>query len=303
VTDHLPSWRDGAAKRAIIDFVARVVTTGDDFVPPEQRVAVFDNDGTLWVEQPMYTQLAFALDRVKRLAPRHPEWTSREPFKSVLAGDLSGVAAAGERGVVELVAATHANTTTDEFTSIVSEWLETARHPTLRRAYTQLVYRPMLELLSYLRENEFATFIVSGGGVEFIRPWAQQVYGVPPERVIGSRIKLAYQHHDGAPILYRLPAADLIDDKAGKPVGIYETIGRRPIAAFGNSDGDFEMLEWTTAGPGPRLGVLVHHTDAAREFAYDRHAQAGRLVRALDEAPARGWHVVDMQRDWREVFA
>jgi phosphoserine phosphatase len=301
-SDPLPSWQDGTTKTAIVQFVARVSQKGPSFVPVEERIAVFDNDGTLWVEQPTYAQVAFAVDRVKQLAPAHPEWTSQEPFASVLSGNLAGIAASGESGVAAMIAATHANTTTDEFERIVSDWIGSARHPTLGRRYTELAYQPMLELLEYLRAHEFSTFIVSGGGVEFMRPWTERVYGVRREQVVGSRAKLTYEFRDGGPVLLRLPAIDLLDDKAGKPVGIQQVIGRRPIAAFGNSDGDFEMLEWVTSGPGPRLGVLVHHTDGEREFAYDRESAVGKLARGLDAAPRRGWLVVDMKKDWRRVF-
>jgi hypothetical protein len=301
--DPLASWTDGSAKQAIVGFVARVTTAGGrDFVPPAGRIATFDNDGCLWCEQPMYVQLAFALDRVKAMAPRHPEWNEQEPFASVLRGDLKVFAAGGEKGLVELVAATHAGMTTEEFERIVQEWLATARHPRFSRPYTECVYQPMLELLAYLRASEFKTYIVSGGGIEFMRPWAERVYGVRPEQVIGSSIKLKYELAGERPVLMRLPEIDFIDDKAGKPVAIQKFIGRRPVAAFGNSDGDYEMLRWTTAGEGLRLGLIVHHTDAEREYAYDRDSHFGRLDRALDEASMRGWTVVDMRRDWKQVF-
>lgn len=299
----LPSWNDGATRQAIESFVERVTTPGSpDFVPPAERIAVFDNDGTLWSEQPMYVQLAFALDRVKALAAEHPEWRERAPFKAVLEGDLKGVAAAGERGLVELVMATHAGMTTEEFERTVKEWLATARHPVYKRPYTECVYEPMRELLEYLRAHEFKTYIVSGGGIEFMRPWAEAVYGIPPEQVIGSSIKLKYELREGRPALVRLPEIDFIDDKAGKPVGIHRLIGRRPILAAGNSDGDYEMLEYTTAGSGPRLGVIVHHTDGAREVAYDRASPFGRLERGLNDAPGKGWVLIDMKQDWRQVF-
>ncbi|HEY5926205.1 MAG TPA: HAD family hydrolase [Kofleriaceae bacterium] len=301
--DPLPSWNDNASKRSIVAFVGRVTKRGDaDYVPPAERIAVFDNDGTLWVEQPMYTQLAFALDRVKTLAPSHPVWTTRQPFKAVLEGDKAAIAATGERGVHELVMATHANMTTDEFAKVATDWLATARHPRFRRPYTTLVYQPMLELLAYLRAQGFTTYVVSGGGVEFLRPWTERVYGIPPRQVIGSRIALRYRSDAKAPALDRLPKADFIDDGPGKPVAIEQMIGVRPILAFGNSDGDFEMLEWTTAGRGRRLGLILHHTDDVREFAYDRDTHFGLLSRALDEAAARRWVVVDMKRDWRTVF-
>ena len=299
----LPSWNDSPSKKAIVDFVAKVTQTGGpDFVPASERIATFDNDGTLWAEQPIYVQAAFALDRVKALASQHPEWKEQQPFKGALEGDMKAVAATGERGLLEIMAATHAGTTTEEFETIVGEWINTARHPTTKRLYTEMVYQPMLELLSYLRANGFKTFIVSGGGVEFMRPWAERVYGVPPEQVIGSRIKVKYEPRDGGPVLLRLPEADLIDDHAGKPVGIHQAIGRRAIASFGNSDGDFEMLEWTTSAKGPRLGVIVHHTDAEREWAYDRDSHIGQLVRGLDEGPNRGWVIVDMKRDWKVIY-
>jgi phosphoglycolate phosphatase-like HAD superfamily hydrolase len=301
--DPLPSWNDGVAKTAISAFVARATAAGGpDFVPAPERIAVFDNDGTLWAEQPIYVQLAFALDRVRALAPQHPEWSEREPFKSVLAGDVQRALASGERGIVELLAATHAGNTTEEFEGVVRQWIATARHPRFDRLYTEIVYQPMLELLEYLRANGFKTFIVSGGGVDFMRPWVEMVYGIPPEQVVGSRVKLEYEVRDGVPRIARLPGIDLVDDKAGKPIGIQQVIGRRPIAAFGNSDGDFEMLEWTTAGEGARLGVIVRHTDDIREWAYDRDSHVGTLARALDEAPARGWIVVDMKEDWNVVY-
>lgn len=299
----LPAWNDTSTKRAITAFVERVTNpSSPDFVPAEERIAVFDNDGTLWSEQPMYVQLAFALDRVKALAPQHPEWRQTQPFQAALEGDFAALAASGEAGLLQLITATHAGMTTEEFSQIVQQWLETARHPTLQRPYTECVYQPMLELLEYLRAAGFKTYIVSGGGVEFLRPWAEKVYGIPPEQVVGSSIKVEYQLRDGQPVLVRLPAINFIDDKAGKPVGIHQQIGRRPILAGGNSDGDFEMLEYVTSGPGARLGVLIHHTDAAREVAYDRKSHFGRLDRGLTEAPARGWVVVDMQQDWRYVF-
>lgn len=299
----LPAWNETSTKRAITAFVQRVTNpSSPDFVPPEERIAVFDNDGTLWSEQPMYVQMAFALDRVKALAPQHPEWQRTQPFQAALEGDFAALAASGEAGLMQLIMTTHAGMTTEEFSQIVQQWLETARHPSLQRPYTECVYQPMRELLEYLRAAGFKTYIVSGGGVEFMRPWTENVYGIPPEQVVGSSIKVEYQWRDGQPALVRLPAINLIDDKAGKPVGIHQQIGRRPIMAFGNSDGDFEMLEYVTSGPGPRLGVLIHHTDAQREVAYDRHSHVGRLDRGLTEAPTRGWVVVDMQQDWRQVF-
>lgn len=302
--DPLPSWNDGRAKQSILDFVAAVTREGSiDFVHPSERVATFDNDGTLWAEQPMYTQLAFALGRVVALAPGHPEWKVKQPFKAVLQRDMKTLMESGERGLLELVLATHADMTTEEFEKIVTDWLATAQHPRFRRPYAELVYLPMLEVLDYLRANQFQTFIVSGGGIEFMRPWTERVYGVPPERVIGTTIKTKFVMRDGRPQLVRLPQMNFVDDKAGKPVGINEHVGRRPIAAFGNSDGDLEMLQWTTlAGDRRRLGLIVHHTDADREYAYDRHSHVGKLDRALDAAVQNRWTVVSMKDDWNEIF-
>jgi hypothetical protein len=301
--DPLPSWSDGKAKQAIVEFVAKVTKAGaPDFVPPAERIATFDNDGTLWAEQPMYFQLLFALDRVKALAPQHPDWQDKEPFASLLKGDVQGALAGGEHAMLAIIMATHAGMTTEEFEKIVQDWVATAKHPVTKRPYTEMVYQPMLELLQYLRANGFKTFIVSGGGIEFMRPWVEKVYGVPPEQVIGSSIKTKFELRDGKPVLVRLPEVNFIDDKAGKPVGINAHIGRRPIAAFGNSDGDLEMLQWTTAGKGARLALIVHHTDAEREWAYDRHSSIGRLDAGLDEAKARGWTVVDMKGDWRTIY-
>jgi len=263
---------------------------------------VFDNDGTLWSEQPAYFQLLFAIDRVKALAPKHPEWKSQQPFKAALDGDMEALAASGEKGLLTLVMATHAGMTTGEFREIVKDWLATARHPKSERSYNELVYQPMLELLAYLRANGFKTYIVSGGGIEFMRAWVEEAYGVPPEQVIGSSIKTKYEVHNGVPAIVRLPEMNFLDDKAGKPVAINQHIGRRPIAAFGNSDGDFEMLEWATSGPGRRFGLIVHHDDAEREYAYDRNSHVGRLARGLDEGPKRGWTIVSMKRDWKRIF-
>ena len=301
--DPLPSWHDGKAKQAIVAFVAKVTKEGSpDFVSPAERIATFDNDGTLWAEQPMYVQLLFALDRVKALAPQHPEWQGTEPFASLLKGDVHGALAGGERAMLDIVMATHAGMTTGEFEKIVQDWIATATHPVTKRPYTAMVYQPMLELLAYLRANGFKTFIVSGGGIEFMRPWAERVYGVPPEQIIGSSIKTQFEVRNGTPVLVRLPEVHFIDDKTGKPIGINAHIGRRPIAAFGNSDGDLQMLQWTTAGPGPRFGLIVHHTDAEREWAYDRTSSIGRLDKALDEAQTRGWTVVDMKSDWKTIY-
>ena len=299
----LPSWNHGAAKQAITQFVQEVTTLGGpNYVPPAERIAVFDNDGTLWAEQPMYVQLVFALDRVKVLAQEHPQWKDQQPFKSALEGDIKGVLAGGKRALLELMMATHANNTTEEFSQIVTDWLATAKHPKTGRPYTDMVYQPMLELLDYLRANGFKTYITSGGGIEFIRPWAEKVYGIPPEQVIGSSIKTEYKLRNGNPVLVRLPELNFIDDKEGKPVAINQHIGRRPIAAFGNSDGDLQMLQWTAAGDGRRLMLLVHHTDAEREWAYDRESHIGRLDKAMDEAQAKGWIVGDMKKDWKVIY-
>jgi phosphoglycolate phosphatase-like HAD superfamily hydrolase len=301
--DPLPSWNDGLAKQAIVDFVNRVTSEdGPDFVPPPQRIAVFDNDGTLWSEQPVYFQFAFVVDRVQALAPDHPEWKEQQPFKAVVEGDVKTALAGGEKSIGALLAATHAGMTTDEFEAAVAEWTKSARHPRFNRPYTQLVYQPMLELLAYLRANEFKTFIVSGGGIDFMRVWAPQVYGIPPEQIVGTSGKTKFDLRDGRPVLVKLAELDFLDDGPGKPVGIHRHIGRRPIMAFGNSDGDFEMLQWTTAGAGPRFAAIVHHTDAEREWAYDRDAHVGRLVRGLDEAPKRGWTVINMLNDWRNIY-
>ena len=301
--DPLPSWNDGPAKQAIIAFVGKVTKDGSpEFVPVPERIATFDNDGTLWAEQPMYFQLLFALDRVKALAPKHPEWKTKEPFASLLKGNVKGALAGGEPAIAQIVMATHAGMTTEEFEKIVTDWTATAKHPKTKRLYTEMVYQPMLELLAYLRANGFKTYIVSGGGIEFMRPWAYKVYGIPPEQIVGSSGKLKFELRNGKPVLLKLPAVDFIDDKDGKPIGIQRFIGRRPIFAFGNSDGDQQMLEWTAAGSGARFMGLVHHTDAEREWAYDRKSSIGKLDKALDEATAKGWTVVDMKKDWKTVF-
>jgi hypothetical protein len=301
--DSLPSWHDGEARQSIIEFVEKVTQEGSPgFVPPADRIAVFDNDGTLWAEQPMYFQLLFALDRIKALAPQHPEWKDKEPFASLLKGDVHAALAGGEHAILEIVMGTHAGMTTTEFEASVKDWIASARHPTTNRPYTEMVYQPMLELLAYLRANGFKTFIVSGGGIEFMRPWTEKIYGIPPEQVIGSSIKVKYELHDGTPALVRLPEMDFIDDKEGKPVAIHQQIGRRPIAAFGNSDGDLQMMQWTTAGKGPRFALYVRHTDAEREWAYDRNSSIGRLDKGLDEAKAKGWTIVDMKRDWKVIY-
>ena len=306
--DPLPSWNDTDAKQSVISFVEKVTTKGTpDFVPPAERIATFDNDGTLWSEQPMYFQLLFALDRVKQLAPQHPEWKDKEPFASLLKGDVKTALSGGVKSMTEIVMTTHAGMTTDEFENTVKAWIATARHPQTGKPLTQMVYQPMLELLAYLRANGFKTFIVSGGGIEFMRPWTERVYGIPPEQVVGSSIKTQFELRDGKPVILRLPEIDFIDDKAGKPVGINSHIGRRPIFAAGNSDGDLQMLQYTTIAQTaedttPRFGLIIHHTDAQREWAYDRDSHIGQLDKALDEAARRGWLVVDMKDDWKIVY-
>jgi phosphoglycolate phosphatase-like HAD superfamily hydrolase len=306
----LPSWNDGKTKQSILVFVEKVTKPGSaDFVPASERIATFDNDGTLWPSHPMYTQLAFALDRIKALAPKHPEWKTTQPFKAVLDNDLKALAAAGEKGLVELIMGSHAGMSTAEFEAIVTDWLDKARHPRFKRRYTELAYQPMLELLAYLRANDFKTFIVSGGGVEFMRPMTEKVYGIPPEQVVGSTIQTKYEVKDGQPVLMRLAKIDFIDDKAGKPVGINKFIGRRPIAAFGNSAGDREMLGWTGAGSGARLMMLVFHDDAEREYAYGPanglpDTKFGTFPQSLmNEAKQKGWVVISMKNDWKSIFS
>jgi hypothetical protein len=302
-SDPLTSWDDGATKQAIVEFVAKVTNEGGkDFVPPAERIATFDNDGTLWAEQPIYIQLAFALDRIKALAPQHPEWQTQEPFASILKGDLDTALAGGDHALVEIVTATHAGMTTAEFEQIVKGWLATAKHPKGGLPYTEMIYQPMLELLNYLRANDFKTYIVSGGGVEFMRVFSEKVYGIPPEQVVGSMGKLQFELRDNQPVLVKLPEVDFVDNKDGKPIGIQKFIGRRPIASFGNSDGDLQMLQWTMSGEGARLALIVHHTDPEREWAYDRASRVGHLDKALDEATAKGWTVVDMKTDWKTIF-
>jgi phosphoserine phosphatase len=303
ITRPLASWQDGGARDSIVAFVRAVTSPGSpNFVQPAERIAVFDNDGTLWAEQPVYVQFAFVLDRVRALAPEHSEWRTRQPFKGVLDGDLQGAMAGGTQAVVELVAATHTGLTTAEFARTVSAWIDTARHAQSGKRYTEMVYQPMLELLDYLRANGFKIYIVSGGGIEFMRPWVERVYGIPPDQVIGSSVKLEFEMRDGSPQLLRRPEIDFVDDKEGKPIGIHKFIGRRPIAAFGNSDGDLQMFQWTMADTGRRLAAIVHHTDAEREWAYDRGSHVGRLDQALDEARDKGWLVIDMKTDWTQIY-
>lgn len=301
--DPLPSWNDTAPKQAIVAFVEKVTKEGaPDFVPVAERVAVFDNDGTLWAEQPMYFQAFFIFDRIRALAPQHPEWQETEPFASVLKGDMKTALAGGEKALVGMLMATHSGLTTEEFEKAVTDWITTAKHPKTGKLFTEMVYQPMLELLAYLLANGFKTFIVSGGGIEFMRPWTEKVYGIPPEQVIGSSIKTKFEIRDGKPVLARLPELNFIDDKEGKPVAIQQHIGRRPIMAFGNSDGDFQMLEWSAAGKGPRLALIVHHDDAQREYAYDRGSHIGKLEKGLDEAPQRGWSIISMKNDWKNIY-
>ena len=301
--DPLPSWNDTATRKAIVAFVEKVTKEGSpDFVPGPERIATFDNDGTLWAEQPIYFQLRFALDRVKALAPQHPEWKKKQPFKKLLSTPKEENVVVSEQELMEIIVAAHAGITTEEFEKIVKDWIATAKHPKTGKLYSEMVYQPMLELLTYLRANGFKTFIVSGGGIEFMRPWTEKVYGIPPEQVIGSSGKLKFEMRDGKPAIMKLPEINFVDDKAGKPVGIQQHIGRRPIAAFGNSDGDLQMLQWTTAGRGARFALLVHHDDEKREWAYDRKSRIGTLDKAWDEAVAKGWAVVSMKDDWKTIF-
>lgn len=303
-SDPLPSWNDAPAKKSIIAFVEKITKEGSpDFVPVPERTATFDNDGTLWCEKPMPVQLFFVIDRVKSLAPQHPEWKDKEPFASILKGDPKGLMAGGERGLVEALMSTHAGNTTDEFEKIVKDWIATAKHPKTGKLYTEVVYKPMLEVLAYLRAKGFKTYIVSGGGIEFMRPWTERVYGIPPEQVVGSSVKTKFEMRDGTPVLVRLPEVNFNDDKGGKPVGIHEHIGRRPVMAFGNSDGDLQMLQWTAAGAGPRFCLYVHHDDAEREYAYDRTDHLAKLDKGWDEAKAKGWTVASMKSDWNRVFS
>jgi phosphoserine phosphatase len=301
--DPLPSWNDGAVKQSILAFVGNAADPSSvRFVPEDERIAVFDNDGTLWSEKPTYFQQLFILDRIRALAPGHPEWSSQQPFQAVLENDMAALAESGEHGLLELAGAAQAGMTTTEFASLVSDWIGSARHPISGRLFTEMVFQPMLELMDLLRSGGFDVYIVSGGGIEFIRPWAERVYGVPPEQVIGSMPELRYERQQRGPVLVREAGIHFINDKAGKPIGIQRYIGRRPVIAVGNSDGDYEMLEWTTGGEGPRLGLILHHTDSQREWAYDRQSSEGRLDRGLEDAPDQGWTVIDMARDWRVVF-
>jgi phosphoglycolate phosphatase-like HAD superfamily hydrolase len=303
VADPLPSWNEGEVKNSITAFVKKVTdSTSTDFIPVNDRIATFDNDGTLWSEQPLYFQFFFVIDRVKALAPQHPEWKTKEPFKSMLAGDIKKALASGEKGIGALMIATHAGMTDDEFDAIVKEWVKNGKHPKTKKGFTEMVYQPMLELMEYLRAHGFKTYIVSGGGIDFMRPWAEEVYGIPPQQVVGSSLKVKYEVKGDKPVITRLPEVDFIDDKAGKPVGIHQHIGKRPVFAAGNSDGDYEMLQYTTTGGGARFGIIVHHTDSVREWAYDRKSPIGNLEKGLDDAPKYGWVLVDMKRDWKKIY-
>jgi len=305
LVDPLPSWYEGASKNSIIEFVKKTTTEGStDFIPMADRVACFDNDGTLWSEQPIYFQLAFALDQVKTLAPQHPEWKIKQPFKALLEDDLKTALAGGEKALMEIVMATHSGMTTEEFDKVVKDWMLTAKHPKTGQPYTKMVFQPMVELLNYLRANGFNTFIVSGGGVDFMRPWVEEAYGIPPDQVVGSSVKVKYKvKEDETPVLIKLPDLNFIDDKEGKPVGIHQHIGKRPVFAAGNSDGDYSMLQWTTTATGyPRFGMIVHHTDSVREWSYDRSSHIGQLEKGLDDAAKYNWMLVDMKADWKKIY-
>jgi phosphoglycolate phosphatase-like HAD superfamily hydrolase len=303
--DMLPSWNEGETKKSIVDFVAYTTTEkGPGFIPEADRIACFDNDGTLWGEQPAYFQFLYAIDRVKALAPQHPEWNKKEPFSSIIKGDVKGLLASGEKGLASVIMATHANMTADDFDKAVKDWITTAVHPKTGKPYYQMTYQPMIELLQFLRSHGYKTFIVSGGGVDFLRSWTEQVYGIPPYQVVGSSIKAKYEVKNGQPQIVKIPELNFIDDKEGKPIGIYQHIGKRPVFTAGNSDGDYAMLEWTTTASGyPRFGMIIHHTDSTRESAYDRESHIGRLSKGLDSARAYKWTVVDMKKDWKKVFS
>lgn len=301
--DPLPSWNEGKTKAAIIDYIKDVTNKESaNFIPEIDRIATFDNDGNLWSEQPAYFQLFFAMDRVKELAKDHPEWQNKQPFKAVLENDMKTLIASGEKGIMELVMATHAGITTDEFELLVKNWLETAQHPRFNKPYNQLIYQPMLELLDYLRTNDFKTFIVSGGGIEFMRPWVEEAYGIPKDQVVGSSIATKYDYNNGSPVIRRLSKIDFIDDKAGKPVGINKFIGRKPVFASGNSDGDLQMMQWTDSNTYKSFQLYLHHTDADREWAYDRESHIGQFNKGLDEALEKGWTIIDMKNDWKTIY-
>jgi phosphoglycolate phosphatase-like HAD superfamily hydrolase len=304
-TDPLSSWNDGPSKKAIVDFVSKTTKEGSaDFIPVADRIACFDNDGTLWGEQPLYFQLVFALDQIKVLVPQHPEWKSKQPFKALLEADIKTALSGGEKAIMEIMMATHAGMITNEFEKTVKDWIATATHPKTGKHYNEMIFQPMVELLNYLRANGYKTFIVSGGGVDFMRPWVEQAYGIPPDQVVGSSGKVKYEIRGGTPVLVKLPEINFIDDKQGKPAGIHQYIGKRPVFTAGNSDGDYEMLQWTTTGTGyPRFGMIVHHTDSVREWAYDRKSHIGHLERGLDDAAKYNWLIVDMKNDWKEIFS
>ena len=302
--DPLPSWNDGASKKSIIDFVTKTTKSGGaDFVPVADRIACFDNDGTLWSEQPMYFQLAFSIDRIKAMAPQHPEWKTTQPFQALLEGDIKTALSGGEKSLMQIIATTHSGMTTEAFEKTVKDWMATATHPATKKHYNEMIYQPMVELLNYLRSNGYKTFIVSGGGVDFMRPWVEKAYGIPSDQVVGSSGKVKYEIKDGQPVLIKLPELNFIDDKEGKPVGIHQYIGKRPVFTAGNSDGDYPMLQWTSTGSGPRFGMIVHHTDAVREWAYDRQSHIGKLEKGLDDAPKYNWLIVDMKNDWKKIYA
>ena len=302
-TDPLPSWNEGNIKQAIIDYVMDVTNKeSENFIPVSERIATFDNDGNLWSEQPAYFQLLFAMDRIKALAPDHPEWNTQQPFKAVLEDDMKELGKYGVHGILELVMASHADMTTAEFETIVKDWLATAKHPRFDKPFTDLVYQPMLELLNYLRDNDFKTFIVSGGGIEFMRPWVEEVYGIPPDQVVGSSIKTEFDYNNGNPVIKRLPEMDFIDDGSGKPIGIHKFIGKKPVFASGNSDGDLQMMQWTASNIHKSFMLYLHHTDADREWAYDRESPFGRLDKGLDEANEKGWTIIDMKKDWKSIY-
>lgn len=302
-TDPLPSWNEGTSKKAIIDFVSKTTKQGSiDFIPVADRIACFDNDGTLWSEQPMYFQFLFAMDRVKAMAPQHPEWKTKQPFKALLEGDMKTAMAGGENALLQIVMTTHAGMTTDEFSKTVTDWMASATHPKTGKHYNEMIFQPMVELLNYLRTNGYKTIIVSGGGVDFMRPWAEQAYGIPPDQVVGSSGKVKYDAINGKPVLIKLPEINFVDDKEGKPVGIHQYIGKRPVFTAGNSDGDYAMLQYTSTGSGPHFGMIVHHNDSIREWAYDRSSSVGRLVKGLDDAQKYSWLIVDMKQDWKKIF-
>lgn len=302
-TDPLTSWNDGNTKQAIIDYVMDVTNReSENFIPVSDRIATFDNDGNLWSEQPAYFQLLFAMDRIKALAPDHPEWETLQPFKAVLENDMKELGKYGVHGILELVMASHADMTTEEFETIVKKWLATLKHPRFDKPFTDLVYQPMLELLQFLRDNDFKTFIVSGGGIGFMRPWVEEVYGIPPDQVVGSSIKTEYDYNNGNPVIKRLPEMDFIDDGSGKPIGIHKFIGKKPVFASGNSDGDLQMMQWTASNKYKSFMLYLHHTDADREWAYDRESHIGRLDKGLDEAKEKSWTVIDMKKDWKLIY-